>query len=127
MYRFIQKMIKTNSKNVISVANFLATIIGSRDVIDLLKPRILQIEDVSVILDFENVDFISRSAAHELLLIKEEVRSKNKELTFDNTNKDIAEMLRVVAANRALPKFERPNFNPEKTNIDSLMSNEVAI
>ena len=120
-------MIKTNSKNVISVANFLATIIGSRDVIDLLKPRILQIEDVSVILDFENVDFISRSAAHELLLIKEEVRSKNKELTFDNTNKDIAEMLRVVAANRALPKFERPNFNPEKTNIDSLMSNEVAI
>ena len=53
-------------------------------------------------------------------------RIKNKELSFENTNKDISEMLRVVAANRALPKTERPEFKPEKTDINSLRE-EIAV
>lgn len=125
MFSFLSKTMEKDHKTLIKVARVLATVIGSRDVVDLLKPSILQSDDESVVLDFQDVDFISRSAAHELLLIKEEARIKSKELSFENTNKDVAEMLRVVAANRALPKFERPDFKPEKTDIDSLRE-EVA-
>gem|GEM_PF-1190237 len=126
IYNFVSKIMKKDLKTVIKVAKVLATIIGSRDVIDLLKPLILQSENKSVFLDFQDVEFISRSAAHELLLIKEEMRTKNKELFFESTNKDITAMLRVVAANRALPKFARPEFKPERTDIDSLREKIVA-
>lgn len=115
-----------DQKTVIKVAKKLATIIGSRDVIDLLKSNILSSDFESVVLDFQDVEFISRSAAHELLLIKEEARRKKKELSFDNINKDITEMLRVVAANRAVPKSESPIFKPEKTDIKSLRDEVIA-
>lgn len=105
---------------VINAARVLAPIISSRDVIDLLKERVLKADTKSVVLDFRNVEFISRSAAHELLVIQEELRRKNRELDFINTNKDVAEMLRVVAANRALPKSEKPQFTPERTDINTL-------
>jgi anti-anti-sigma regulatory factor len=118
-------MIK-DQKTVINVAKTLATIIGSRDVIDLLKSSILSSDSVSVVLDFHDVEFISRSAAHEPLLIKEEVRSNKKEISFENANKDITEMLRIVAANRAMPKSERPDFKPEKMDIKSLLEEVVA-
>ena len=98
----------------------LASIISSRDVIDLLKSQILKSDIKSVVLDFTDVQFISRSAAHELLLVKEELRHKNKELSFENTNQDVTEMLRIVAANRALPNAKQPEFKPEKTDINSL-------
>lgn len=112
---------KKEAKTVIEVRTVLAPIVGSRDVIDLLKTPILKTDDKSVVLNFNLVEFISRSAAHELLLIKEEVhQNNNKDLTFENTNKDITEMLRVVAANRALPRTEKPQFNPEKSDINSL-------
>ena len=76
-------------------------------------------------MDFINVKFISRSAAHALLLMKENLRNK-KNISFINTNKDVAEMLRAVAANRIIPKSQKPQFNPEKTNINSLLKEALA-
>jgi len=111
---------KKEPKTVIEVAKVLAPIVGSRDVVDLLKAPIIKSDSRIVVLDFSYVEFISRSAAHELLLIKEELHQKDKELSFENVNKDITEMLRVVAANRALPKTEKPQFKAEKTDINSL-------
>lgn len=105
----------------IQIARVLAPIVGSRDVVDLLKAPVLNSSTKSVVLSFKNVEFISRSAAHELLLIKDELRLKNKELSFIDTNKDVSEMLRVVAANRALPKTEKPQFKAEKIDINSLL------
>ena len=110
---------KKEPKTVIEVAKVLAPIVGSRDVVDLLKAPIIKSDSRIVVLDFSYVEFISRSAAHELLLIKE-LHQKDKELSFENVNKDITEMLRVVAANRALPKTEKPQFKAEKTDINSL-------
>lgn len=121
MYKLtLKNVMKKEPKTVIEVAKVLAPIVGSRDVVDLLKTPILKADTKSVVLDFNSVEFISRSAAHELLLIKEELHQKNKELSFEDTNKDITEMLRVVAANRALPKTEKPQFKAEKTDINSL-------
>ena len=68
--------------------------------------------------------FVSRSAAHELLAIKEDVQRKflkKKEIAFVNTNKDITEMFRIVAANRAVPKSQEPQFEPQHVTIQSLI------
>ena len=99
----------------------MATKISSRDIVDLLKDRILELHSSSVVLDFSDVQFISRSAAHELLLIKETFRLSNKELIFENANADVTEMLRIVAANRALPKSEKPEFNAERIDINTFL------
>ena len=121
MYKLtLKNVMKKEPKTVIEVARVLAPIVGSRDVVDLLKAPIIKSDSRIVVLDFSYVEFISRSAAHELLLIKEELHQKDKELSFENVNKDITEMLRVVAANRALPKTEKPQFKAEKTDINSL-------
>ncbi|OGZ18651.1 MAG: hypothetical protein A2Z68_01175 [Candidatus Nealsonbacteria bacterium RBG_13_38_11] len=109
----------------INIANLLAPIISSRDIIDILEKSIKKTDSRSVNLDFINVKFISRSAAHALLLMKERLQTK-KELSFINTNEDITNMLRAVAANRIVPKSQKPRFNPEKTNIDSLLKKVLA-
>ena len=126
MYHLYYKIMKKDPKAVIKVVRVLAPMISSRDVIDLLKAQVLKSDAKSVVLDFTNVDFISRSAAHELLVIKEELHVKNREISFENTTKDVSEMLRVVAANRALPKSEKPKFEPEKVDISSLRE-EVSV
>ena len=109
----------------INIANLLAPIISSRDIIAILEKSIKKTDSRSVNLDFIKVKFISRSAAHALLLMKERLQAK-KELSFINTNEDITNMLRIVAANRIVPKSQKPRFNPEKTNIDSLLKKVLA-
>jgi anti-anti-sigma regulatory factor len=104
----------------LNIANLLAPIIGSRDVVDILEKVINKTNAESVDLDFSDVKFISRSAAHALLLMKEKLRIK-KEVSFINTDKDVANMLRAVAANRAVSKKEKPQFNPQKISINSLL------
>jgi anti-anti-sigma regulatory factor len=116
---------KKQLKTVIKVARVLAPVVGSRDVVDLLKPLILKADNKSVVLSFDDVEFISRSAAHELLLVQAEMHQEEKYLSFEDTNEEVAAMLRTVAANRALPKSDKPEFKPKKINIDSLLR-EVA-
>jgi len=107
-------------KKTINIAKSLSVIINSRDITDILRDKIKKTDLKSVNLDFDNVQFISRSAAHSLLLLKEELLNK-KEISFLNTNQDIAMMLRSVAASRALPKQERTRFRAKKINLNSLL------
>ncbi len=111
---------KKEQKTIIQIEKILAPIIGSRDVIDSLREIILKADTTSVVLNFKNVEFISRSAAHELLLLQQEMHHKGKELSFEDANSDITAMLRVIAANRALPKSKKPTFDAEEVDIDSL-------
>src|SRR4030042_1050018 len=62
----------------INIANLLAPIISSRDIIDILEKSIKKTDSRSVNLDFINVKFISRSAAHALLLMKERLQTKKE-------------------------------------------------
>lgn len=107
----------------IDVAETLAPVIGSRDIADTLKSAIKKAASETVDLDFAHVEFVSRSAAHELLTMKEEFMRKtfsSKQLSFVNANKDVEEMFRVVAANRAMPRTTRASFAPKKIDIESL-------
>ena len=89
----------------ISIADKVAVIVGSRDIVNSLVDIIKMADSSSVELDFKNVEFLSRSAAHEFLLLKEKfAQQHNIVLSFTNTPDNIAQMLRIVAANRALPK-----------------------
>ena len=120
---------KSQKSITIKLNKLLAPIISSRDIATILEDKIKKTDTESVLLDFTNIKFISRSATHSLLLLKAKLESKvsnRKEISFANANNDITEMFRVVAANRALPKKERPEFNPEKINISSLLKEEAA-
>ena len=109
----------------INVAKVLTSAISSRDVAEKLKPFILTADTESVDLDFQAVKFISRSVAHELLTMKEDL-TKKKQVLFVNLAKEVREMLRVTAANRVAPAHEAPQFNPIRTTIKDLI-NEVAL
>jgi len=67
-------MINAHKKLILS--RLIAPIISSRDVIDALEKDIIKTKAKSVDLDFTDVKFISRSAAHSLLLLKERLQAK---------------------------------------------------
>lgn len=115
---------KKELKNTINAAKIIAPIIGSRDSIDRLRKAVINAKSKLVDLDFKDVEFISRSAAHELLIMKEDLRRRllrqKKEVAYTNTNKDVTEMFRIVAANRAVPKTVKPKDKLERVDIVSL-------
>ena len=104
---------------IIQIAKLLAPIISSRDIIAVLKKKIITAKSSLIELDFSSVEFISRSAAHELILMKEDLRNK-KEISIVNANDAVTQMLRIVAANRIAPKTQKPKFNPKRVDIKFL-------
>ncbi|MBU4274642.1 hypothetical protein KKE19_02410 [Patescibacteria group bacterium] len=120
---------KSQNLTTINIRKLLAPIISSRDVASVLEDEIKKTDTELVFLDFTNIKFISRSAAHSVLLLKEKFESRTlnrKEMSFINADNDVAEMLRAIAANRVLPKKEKPEFNPEKIDILSLLKEAAA-
>lgn len=114
------------SVKAIDLAKLIAPIISSRDVLDVLEKTILKTNVRLVDLDFINVEFVSRSAAHALLKIKEDLQRKflnKKMINFINTDKDVAEMLRKVAANKAVPRKNIESLKIKKINLDTLLKN----
>lgn len=115
-------MKKTNKK-IINVAKILAPIVGSRDLMPVLAESVNKSDVPSVDLDFSEVEFVSRSAAHALLLMKEDLQRKwlnKKFISFVNASDNVKEMFRVVASNRAMPKTSNKDLKIEKTDIRSL-------
>lgn len=116
--------IMNNEKSKIStirLIELLAPIISSREIInEVLEDKINRQNSFEVVLDFNKIEFISRSAAHELLKLKERfenMESNTKEITFTNMESVVAEMIRTVAANRAYPLSEEETFKAEKVDI----------
>jgi anti-anti-sigma regulatory factor len=106
----------------IDVAAIVAPVLASRDLISTLKNEIEKTAAKQVQLDFSNVEFVSRSAAHELLRLKETITAQASKISieFINANDEVARMLRTVASNRAIPK-DAPDTSSIKTvSIDDL-------
>jgi hypothetical protein len=111
------------SKNhTINMAALVAPIISSRDVISVVREAVERQAQPVVELDFATVQFISRSAAHELLQMKEQLANKEPviQVDFQNTSGDVAKMLRVVASNRAVPKKPTASADIKAVSIDEL-------
>jgi anti-anti-sigma regulatory factor len=108
----------------LKVSSLLSCSISSRDaVIEILEKEILMLSEAIVYLDFTKIDFISRSAAHELLKMKERFenrKSDRKDIIFLNPDSNVAAMIRIVAANKAYTPNKK-SFNPEKVDIGQLV------
>lgn len=121
----------SNAKTIrLDVAAIAAPTVGSRDVADAVRSKISHSRANVIELDFRDVDFISRSAAHALLVLKEDLERKflsKKIVVFINTNPSVSEMFRIVAANRAVPLRKKMNFMAKETDIDSLMRDSELI
>lgn len=113
-----------NNTTVLDIAKIAAPIIGSRDVAHNLRKSIMRSRSYNILLDFKSVDFISRSAAHELLSLKEILRHNflfKKEIVFVNVNESVTQMLKAVATSRILPKTQE-ELHIKKIEVDSLFS-----
>lgn len=122
------EMDKNKSLVKINVNRLLAEIINSRDVADVLEDAIKRADAESVVLDFADIKFISRSAAHALILLQQRFEnevSNKKIISFENAIDDVKEMLRIVSANRTYPKKGKPEFNPKRISIESLLKEAV--
>lgn len=107
----------------IKISESVAPIISSRDVVAFIEEMINKADSKSVELDFSNVKFVSRSAAHALLLMKDKFSRKilrKKDILFRNASKDVIQMFRVVAANRAFPGKHDLDSKPKLIDINSL-------
>lgn len=112
-------------RNTILIVEKIAKIVSSRDLVHNLEKEVSKQKYSIVNLDFTDVEFISRSAAHELLSLQEKMRTKTfkkKEILFVNTSDDVKKMLRIVASNKAVPESSKPRIRLEKIDIHALMS-----
>lgn len=111
-----------NKNTSINVASIVAPVLASRDVISTLKSEIEKSSAPQVQLNFAAVEFVSRSAAHELLRLKEwfATQQSQKTIEFTNTNEEVAKMLRTVASNRAVPKTSENTADIKTVSINDL-------
>lgn len=112
----------------IYINKLLAEIINSRDVAEVLEDAIKRTNTELVILDFTDIKFVSRSAAHALISLQQRFENKisnKKIILFENATNDVLEMLRIVSANKTYPKKEKPEFNPKRIDITSLLKEAV--
>lgn len=110
--------IKSDTKNTIRLFKEIAKNISSRDVVQRLNPIIQKNKLKRIDIDFNGVEFVSRSAAHELLLIKEYwFHEEQKKLIFQNTNEEVKEMIKAVASSRAIPNKSKSIGHLKAVNI----------
>ena len=112
-------------KKALDVAKIVAPIVNSRDAVRALEKTISKEKARCIDLDFRNVEFVSRSATHEFLTMKEVFARKvlkTKIISFVNLNQNVISMFRVTAANRAVPKLIKPKFKAKTISIENLMT-----
>lgn len=97
-----------NNTLTIKLAQDIAQIISSRDVVLQVKQQIVTSQAEQVVLDFSKVEFISRSAAHEFILLSESLVDQHS-VTFVDMNESVRTMLQTVRDHRVAPqKVEVP-------------------
>ena len=116
---------KQDNKTILKMANLFAPIMGSRDItISVVEEAIKKTNTALVVLDFSDIKFISRSVAHALLFIRNNLKRRlfrKKEISFINVNDDVGKMFSIVENNQTYSSQKKPNFNPQKISIDSLL------
>ncbi len=68
----------------------------------------LAADEKTVKVDFAKIEFLSRTAAHELLLMQNSLSSKGVNVSFLNVSPQVNEMLELV--NRSLGKEKQAGF-----------------
>lgn len=90
--------------------------VGSRDIVKCIARELAPYKKEEILLDFKGIEIISRSAADELINTK----VKFSYLKFVNLNPELAKMLRLVAASKAVSENSDDPFSPKGTTLSSL-------
>jgi len=111
-----------NNEITINLDRFFSSVVSSRDSVNELFSFLEKLPNHAILLDFSSIIFVSRSAAHELLKMKNQFEYEfNKIISFVQLNKNIEEMIRLVAANMAIPNRKNQVFNPQKVDFRDLV------
>ena len=112
-------------KNTIKLGELMPRIIFSRDFVkQILEVEIGKMPEKTIDIDFSGIELVSRSAAHELLKMKERFEydcADSKRINFVGLGENVAKMIRVVAANIAAPLENREEFKPKRIRIEDLV------
>lgn len=92
----------------INIAKEVSNLVMTRDSIKLVFDKINHYftnkQAIQVSLDFKEVDFISRAAAHELCYNIKAFQNKQTNIVFKNMKEDLTEMIDVVKKSSSKPK-----------------------
>lgn len=113
-------------KQIIDIKNFLPSTITSRDAMEALKDQFsTNEEDVSYVLNFDGIDFISRAFADELIHFLEQNKFSFQLL---NATPLVSDMITTVQRNRGIKNksfhevaITRPSDQEELNNFLSLI------
>lgn len=112
-------------KRIIDINKFLPSTITSRDAMEVLKDQFSTNEEVTYVLNFDGIDFVSRAFADELIHFLE----RNKfSFQFISTTSLVSEMITTVQRNRRSKNksfhevaITRPSDQEELNNFLSLI------
>lgn len=88
-------------KQVINIQEYLPSTITSRNAIEVLKSHLDGVKSSSFVFNFSGIDFISRAFADEMAHY---IKNNNFSVEFENTNRNVAEILKAVNKNRSKRK-----------------------
>jgi len=93
-------MKENNQVLYLNMSKKLAPSISTRVAIHILMNELASQNKTDIILDFSNISSISRSAAHEMILMRSDLVNKfRKQVEFRNMNQVIQDIIRAVTDN----------------------------
>jgi hypothetical protein len=110
-------------KTVFYIENYLPASVASRQSIKLIDKNLYLLKDKDIVINFKNIDFISRAFADELIHFLNDNRIKTQ---FSNANTSILEILKTVEKNRTRKNNTFHNISKieikDKKQLDSILS-----
>lgn len=96
-----------NNRSHIVLSDFFDNQLNNRASVALLFESVKASK--AIVFDFNGIDFISRSAAHEILTFIDDVQKKGVDITFTNLAPDVDETLQRVSESRK-QNYKRATF-----------------
>lgn len=102
-----------SNKYRIRLSETYISILSSRDSITRLFKEYHSLANIEVVLDFNNIVFISRSAAQQLILERRQLESNKSRVVLENLSPFVNKMIQVADAKRKknIPKITTKEFS----------------
>ncbi len=91
---------KNEEKYEINLSEIYVNVISSRDSIALLLKKYYAASDVEIVLNFDRILFISRSAAQQLILERKILEQNRIRLRLENLSPFVNQMIQLADAKR---------------------------
>ncbi|MEM3413351.1 MAG: hypothetical protein QXE27_05335 [Thermoplasmata archaeon] len=87
----------------IDLGKLIAPLISTRQAAKIVEEKAIESGSSEILIDFKNVDFISRSFACALLKMKKNLEMRKFTIKFLNMNNDVEQMIRIAEEHIANP------------------------